>query len=89
MKHKQNHEKIKKNKAVIYDCIADFLLSNGYSPSVRELCDLTEIKSTATVKRYLEMLVTDGLITMKIDSPRTICVKGIRYVDERRRSEKI
>ena len=77
--------KREQTKKRIYECVADFLLSNGYSPSVREICELTGLQSTSTIKGYLDDLVVDGLITMRSDSPRTIVVKGIRYVDERKK----
>ncbi len=37
-------------------------LSNGVSPSVREIMDAMEFKSTSTAHRYINALVEDGLI---------------------------
>lgn len=73
-----------RTKMKIYDCVADFLLLNGYSPTVREICDITGLRSTSSVKNYLDELMMDGLITMQNASPRTIVVKGIRCIDERK-----
>lgn len=81
----ENNYKREETKKRVYDCVADFLLSNGYSPSIREICELTGLQSTSTIKGYLDDLVVEGLISMRNDSPRTIVVKGIRYVDERKK----
>ncbi len=37
-------------------------LSEGYSPSVREIMDAMGFKSTSTAHRYIESLVNDGLL---------------------------
>ena len=37
-------------------------LSEGYSPSVREIMDAMDFKSTSTAHRYIETLVREGLL---------------------------
>lgn len=88
-KSKAQGSKSSATKMHIYEKTVAFLLSNGYSPTVRELCDITGLKSTSTVKLYLDELAVEGLITMRSDSPRTICVKGLRLVDERETTKKL
>ena len=58
----------------IMECIATFIDNNGYSPTIRELCELTGLKSTSTVHTHLVRLQSDGLITFEMDRPRTIRV---------------
>jgi len=45
-----------KKQQIIYDFICDFYETNGYSPSVREICDGVGLKSTATVHAHIENL---------------------------------
>ena len=37
-------------------------LSDGTSPSVREIMDAMDFHSTSTAHRYIEMLINDGLL---------------------------
>lgn len=52
--------------------IADFIHSNNFSPTVRELCDLTGTASTSTIQLRLNALEEEGLITMIHGKSRTI-----------------
>ena len=46
----------------IYNYIETFTDDNSYPPSVREIAERFNIKSTSTVHYYLEKLRNDGLI---------------------------
>lgn len=48
----------------IYDFVRDFIRTEGLAPSVREICDGMQIRSTSTVHRYLHQLEYDGRIRM-------------------------
>ena len=54
--------------------IGDYTVKNGYSPSIREICFATGIKSTATCHYYLKKLVESGEITKTDCKKRTLSV---------------
>ena len=51
-----------KKQQIIYDFICEFYETNGYSPSVREICDGVGLKSTATVHAHIENLKNLGVL---------------------------
>lgn len=52
--------------------INNYIEREGISPTVRELCDITGIKSTSTVHGYIKSLQTQGYISMIKGSPRSM-----------------
>jgi len=47
---------------IVYNTILDYVKTNGYPPSVREICRLCNFKSTATTQYYLNRLEQKGYI---------------------------
>ena len=45
---------------------------NGYSPTLREICDGLDISSTSVAAYHIELLVKQGLITRKRGIPRSM-----------------
>ncbi len=60
-----------RGKAVL-KAISEFHRVKGYSPTVRELCGLVGLRSTATVHKYLARLREEGYIASVPDRPRTL-----------------
>ena len=58
-----------KKRKLIYEYICDCIESRGYPPSVREIADAVDLKSTSTVHAHLNALEKMGYITR--DSGRT------------------
>jgi repressor LexA len=56
--------------------IEQFSAREGYSPSVREICDATGIRSTSTVHAYLKRLEDDGYIDRRSGLNRAIRLPG-------------
>jgi repressor LexA len=56
----------------ILTAITLFLRERGYSPSLRELCDMAAISSTSMAAMHLERLQEAGLIAYEPGKPRTI-----------------
>jgi repressor LexA len=54
--------------------IKNYIKEHGYSPTVREIAEILDIKSTATVQRYLNILEMEMYITKADFLPRTIQV---------------
>lgn len=52
--------------------IKQYIMENGYPPTVRELCKLTGYKSTSTVSSTLFELNNKGLIKSKHGQARAI-----------------
>lgn len=57
-------------KVVYY--IQDYMEDNGFSPTIREICSETGIRSTSTVHQLLTQLKDRGLITNDRRSGRTL-----------------
>ena len=56
----------------IYDYIDNFVRTNKYPPSVREICKALGIKSTASVYYYLEKMREQNLINKAPEKKRAI-----------------
>jgi len=56
----------------IFKYIKDFLLENGFPPSVREIGSAVGLRSSSTVHAYLDMLEDRGLIVRDPAKPRAI-----------------
>ena len=56
----------------ILETINNYIEKEGISPTVRELCDMTGIKSTSTIHGYIKRLQNQGYIHMIKGSPRSI-----------------
>lgn len=67
----------------VYSFLVEFMKENGYSPSIREICDGTDFRSTSTVHAHLAMLELLGKIEMKPNSGRAIRLVGYKLVKER------
>lgn len=58
----------------ILEIIKTFIKENGYSPTIREICKLANIKSTAAVHAHIKKLKAEGHITTGVDMPRSIAL---------------
>lgn len=62
----------------IYNYIRDFVDDNGFPPSVREIAEKFNIKSTSTVHYYLEKLRNRGMISQDANKKRAFTVLQTR-----------
>jgi len=60
----------------IYLYLQQFIDDNGFPPSVREIAEKFDIKSTSTVHYYLEKLKAKGLIAHSQNKKRAVVVNG-------------
>ncbi|MBR3269601.1 MAG: transcriptional repressor LexA [Oscillospiraceae bacterium] len=65
------NEKAKAIYAYIRDRIGE-----GYAPTVREICNALDIRSTSTVHRYINTLVDEGLLDKMDNQNRAIRLHG-------------
>ena len=59
----------------IFDFMQKFIAENGYSPTVREICEACDVKSTATAFTYINSLVERGLINKAGNRNRAVSLK--------------
>ena len=64
----------------IYDFLVKFITENGYSPSIREICEGTGLHSTSTIYQQLMTLEMMGKIHTKERKSRTISLVGFQFV---------
>lgn len=64
----------------VMNAIKTFYSEYGYSPTIRELCELTGIKSCSTVHTHLQKLQKKAYISMQESKPRTIMILEDEYL---------
>ena len=64
--------KISDKQTEILDFMKNEILSKGYPPSVREICEAVNLKSTSSVFFHLEALEKNGYIRRDPTKPRAI-----------------
>ena len=65
-------EKLTQKQEVVLKELKKFMATKGYPPTVRELCALTNLNSTATIQVHLDNLVEKGYIRKEGEKNRTI-----------------
>ena len=68
-------EQLTDKQEKILTVIKKFIAENGYAPTIRELCNLSNRKSPATIQEYLITLKEKGYITYELGKNRTIRIK--------------
>ena len=64
--------KISAKQREILEYIKSEILSRGYPPAVREICEAVNLKSTSSVHSHLETLEKNGFIKRDPTKPRAI-----------------
>lgn len=62
----------REKRSEIYDFLVRYIDSHGYGPSIREICDAVELRSTATVHYHLRQLAEQGTIRIGDGKKRAI-----------------
>ena len=68
-------KQLSKSQLAVYQAIKNYIEQYGYSPSIRELCEITGKRSPATIHAHLINLFDMGYIEIKKGSNRTIRIK--------------
>lgn len=68
----------------ILEFIVSYIKQHGYSPTVREIGQGVNLKSTSSVHRHLQKLLQEGKIETDagLNTPRAIRVTGYRFVKQ-------
>ena len=64
--------KISKKQSEILEYIKSQIINKGYPPSVRDICEAVDLKSTSSVHSHLETLEKNGYIRQDPTKPRAI-----------------
>ena len=64
--------KITEKQSQILEYIKSEILNKGYPPSVRDICQAVNLKSTSSVHSHLETLEKNGYIRRDPTKPRTV-----------------
>ena len=79
-------EDVSENTLHVLSCIVNYFEEHGYAPSIREICELTGLKSTQSVHYQIQKLFNHGYIDTDhgFGSPRAFRVTedGIDFVSE-------
>ena len=67
-----SYGKITPKQQEILDYIKEEILKRGYPPTVREICETVNLKSTSSVHSHLETLEKNGYIRRDPTKPRAI-----------------
>ena len=67
-------KELTKKQTEIYNQIKEFINKYGYSPTIRELCDLCGLSSSATMFIHLKKLRDKGAIDYEDGKSRTITI---------------
>ncbi len=67
-----SYGKITEKQSQILEYIKSEILNKGYPPSVRDICQAVNLKSTSSVHSHLETLEKNGYIRRDPTKPRTI-----------------
>lgn len=81
MVKKREQEKIELQQKV-YEFLIEYITKNGFPPSLREIRDGMELKSTSSAYECLCMLQERGKIEVKYDTARAIKLVGYKFVKE-------
>jgi len=77
-----SYGKISAKQQEILDYIKDQILKRGFPPSVRDICEAVQLKSTSSVHSHLETLEKNGYIRRDPTKPRAIeiCDDGFHMI---------
>ena len=71
--------KITPKQQQILDYIKEEILSKGYPPTVREICEKVGLKSTSSVHSHLSTLENNGYIRRDPTMPRAIVIMDVDF----------
>ena len=71
---------MKDKKEIILQCIQTYLDEHQITPSIRDICAETGIKSPSTVHRYLHVLKNEGKIQLSEGKNRSIVLMATQNV---------
>lgn len=77
-------QELGEKQQLILNYLKSEIMSKGYPPSVREICEAVGLKSTSTVHGHLERLEKKGIIRRDPTKPRAIEILDDEFNVQRR-----
>lgn len=65
-----------KSQEMVLNAIRTFTAERGYSPSVRDLCEMCGLRSTSSVHAHLKSLEKKGYLKKHENQPRALVLVG-------------
>ena len=64
----------------ILGAIKGYIIQHKYPPTIREICDMTGIKSTSTIQAHIERMIDTGILETdaEYNSRRALRIPGMR-----------
>ena len=78
------HEELSAKQREILEFIKSEILSRGYPPAVRDICEAVHLKSTSSVHAHLTTLEKKGYIRKDPSKPRAIEITDEEFIPLRR-----
>ncbi len=78
-----DRDAISKKQQEILDFMKKEIYAKGYPPSVREICEAVNLKSTSSVHAHLEALEKKGYIRKDATKPRAIEIIDDNFAEQR------
>ena len=75
---------MKGTREKIFNAIVYYISQHQYPPTVKEICNMTGLKSTSSVHNHITKLIDEGMLETDAEwgSPRAIRVPGYKFVKE-------
>ena len=82
MANKTHEKRGEETRANIKEKIIEYICEHGYSPSVRDICEMTGLKSTCSVQWHLQVMFEKGILERDgvHGQTRAIRVPGYKFV---------
>lgn len=74
---------MKATEEIILNYIINYITKHGYSPTTREICNGTNLKSTNTVNRYIHIMLDAGILETDADFRAQRAIRVPNYKFER------
>ena len=84
MRKTRFYEKRRKDAEYLSKVVFEYISEHHYAPSIRELCEIMNKKSTSTISLKLKNARELGYIDYIDNEPRTIVLKKYEYVLRKR-----
>lgn len=80
----KNNNEISRQEQEILDYITSYMLKHGYVPTIREMCDGVGYGSTSTIQKYLQRMLSKGIIESDLDklNARGFRIPGYKIIKE-------
>ncbi|MBQ3123591.1 MAG: HTH domain-containing protein, partial [Firmicutes bacterium] len=75
-------ENLKERERAILAYMKEEIKKKGYPPTVREICQALNIKSTSTAHKDIDSLVKQGYIVKDPSKPRALMLKDTSFYSD-------